>query len=110
MALTPSEIQEQTQALSQQCVSGYCFHHVSSSRLIARLCRKPLQTQLYVKHTVPVQTCGAAARQSGSDKSLTETWMLICSHWKGMELGNTEQTEQEDHPCANTWKILYVAG
>ncbi len=110
MALMLSEIQEQTQALSQHCVSGYCFHHVLSSRLIVRLYSKPLQTQSYVKHTVLVQTCGIASRQSGSDKSLTETWMLICHHWKGMELRNTEQTVQEDHPSANTWKILYMAG
>lgn len=110
MALTPSEIQDQTQALSQQCVSGYCFHHVLSSRLIAGLYRKPRQTQPSVKHIVLVQTCGIAPRQSGSDKPLKETWMLISYRWKGMELRNTEQTAEEDHPSGNTWKTLFMAG
>ncbi len=110
MALNLNETQDQTQAPSHQSVSGYCFHHVLSSRLIAGLSRRPLQTQSSVKHTVLVQTCGIASRQSGSDKSLTETWMLICYHWKGMELRNIEQTVEEDHPSGNTWKILYTAG
>lgn len=87
---------------------GYCF--ALSSRPIARMYCKPLQTKPSVKHTVLVQTCGSASRQSGSDKSLKETWTLICNHWKGMEHRNTEQTAEEDHPSGNTWKILYTAG
>ena len=110
MVLTPNEIQDQTQALFQQCVSGYCFHHVLSLRLIARLYSKPLQTQPSVKHTALVQACGIAPRQSGSDKPLTGTLMLICYHWKGMGLRNTVQTVAEDHPSGNTLKIHYVAG
>lgn len=42
MLLFPGEMHKQTQACSQECVSGYIFHHVLSSRLIARLYRKPL--------------------------------------------------------------------
>lgn len=102
MVLTPNEIWDQTQVLFQECVSGYCFHHVLSSRLIVRLYGKPLQTRPSVKHTVLVQACGVASRQSGSDKLLTGTLMLICYHWKGMELRNTEQTEEGDHPSGNT--------
>lgn len=37
MLLFPGEMHKQTQACSQEGVSGYIFHHVLSSRLIARL-------------------------------------------------------------------------
>lgn len=87
----------------QRCEWSYCFQHVSIPRLIPRLCCKLFQTQASVRHAAPVQTCGIASRQSGSDKPLTEACKLICYHWKGAALRNTEQTGEEDHPSGNTW-------
>lgn len=109
MFLANGEIHDQTWALSRQCVSGNIFLHALGSRLIARLYCNLLQTQPSVKSTLPVQACGIAGRQSGSDKPLTETWLLICYHWKGKGLINTEQISEKDHPSGNAWKILYMA-
>lgn len=82
MAHTLSEIEDQTQALFQSVcqVTAFTMCWVLIARLIARLYHKTLQTL----HSVLVQACGIASRQSGSDKPLTETWMLIYYCWKGM--------------------------
>lgn len=65
--------------------SAVCRVTAFSSRLKAGLDRKPLQTNPSNKPTVLVQTCGIASRQTGSDKPLTETWMLKCYHWQRYE-------------------------
>lgn len=31
--------------------------------------------------------------------------MWICYNWKGIELGNTKQTEDNNHPPGETWKV-----
>lgn len=75
---------------------------------------KPFYIQPSVKHTMLVQTCGLASRQSGSDKPLTETWMPICYNWKGMKLRNTEQTAEQGPPIWNylekTWFVILFPG
>lgn len=57
MALTPDEIYNQTRALSQARVLGYIFHHVLSSRLIASLYNKTLQSQPPAKPTPGLWCC-----------------------------------------------------
>lgn len=74
--------------------SGYRVNRVLSSGSVEN---RPLcQTRC----TSPSLRC-SSSRQSGSDKLLTETWMLICYRWKGTELMNTWQTVEYDHPSGN---------
>lgn len=100
MALEAGEIQDDTSPLANVCVRSALSPVVGFRADIKTRITKRFQIQPAVRYPVLVQTCGIASGQSSCDEPLTETRMLICYSWKGMELRNPEQTVEEDHPSA----------